>query len=45
MNASSRPEANSNWLSFDGFCVLVCFLDTENRAGQDGGDLGGAGSR
>ncbi len=42
MNASSRAEANSNRLSFNGFCGQVRIVDAENRAGQDGGDFGRA---
>ena len=43
MNASSRAEANSNRLFFSVFCGPVRIVDTENRAGQDGRDFGGAG--
>lgn len=45
MNASSRAEANSNRLSFNGFFGQVCIVESQNRAGQHGGDLGGAGLR
>ena len=43
MNASSRAEANSNRVSFNVFCAKVFIVESQNRAGQDGGDLGGAG--
>ena len=45
MNASSPAKANSNRPCFNGFCWQVPIVGTENRAGQDGGDFGGAGFR
>jgi hypothetical protein len=45
MNASSRAEANSNRLFLGNFFGQVRIVESQNRAGQDRGDLGGAGFR